>query len=278
MDLEAQATALSSLNLTLNQAKIYLTLVNLTVATAKEISKTSKVARDEVYRAIPKLSELGLIEVIVDSPTKYKAQPIDEGIQNLQRLRNNEEEKTKKVIETLVKQYKAGPQISKIDDIENKCVLITGRAAELKTCQLTNEVAYSCDIISHLPRILRQMDTYVELNSKRVNAIETKRGKVFKSRLLIITDPKRKEQVTDYIKFSKKTEKKNLDCKIRMCSLNDHIDDVYIAIFDDKQFIIETKAPTDVKQSILYSDNPFLVKIVKGYFNGVWSKSEEYIL
>ena len=72
--------SLMELGLTLVQAKIYLTLTKLDNATIKAISKNSNLARQDIYRIIPSLQKLGLVEKIIDKPTKYKATPIKIGV------------------------------------------------------------------------------------------------------------------------------------------------------------------------------------------------------
>src|SRR3989304_9053779 len=58
--IEQKAETLSSFGLTVKQAKVYLTLVFLGTSVVGEISKLSKVRREEVYRVMPKLEKMGL--------------------------------------------------------------------------------------------------------------------------------------------------------------------------------------------------------------------------
>jgi sugar-specific transcriptional regulator TrmB len=74
---------LMNLGLTLIQAKAYLALCRLENATIRTISKTSNLARQDVYRILPTLEKLGLAEQIIGTPTKYKATPIKTGISTL---------------------------------------------------------------------------------------------------------------------------------------------------------------------------------------------------
>jgi sugar-specific transcriptional regulator TrmB len=71
---------LTELELTLLQAKAYITLAKLGKADANSISKASNLARTDVYRVMLVLERLGLAEKIIDKKTKYKATPIKEGI------------------------------------------------------------------------------------------------------------------------------------------------------------------------------------------------------
>lgn len=51
---------LEKLGLTVVQAKIYIANIDTGPATAKQISKVAKVAREDVYRVMPSLQTLGL--------------------------------------------------------------------------------------------------------------------------------------------------------------------------------------------------------------------------
>ena len=64
---------LTSFGLTGNEAKVYLSLLQLSKASAAEIAKLANIPRQEVYRVLPRLEKIGLVEVIIDKPTKYLA-------------------------------------------------------------------------------------------------------------------------------------------------------------------------------------------------------------
>ena len=127
MDFDDQARILSALNLTVNQAKVYLTIANLTVATANQISKSSNLPRDEVYRAIPKLQDFGLVETIIGIPTEYSGQPVSEGIRLLLNRKTEKEKEAQKEIATLSKFYSnLKPQASVPEEIGTKFSLVQG--------------------------------------------------------------------------------------------------------------------------------------------------------
>jgi sugar-specific transcriptional regulator TrmB len=68
---------LESFDLTGNEAKVYLALLQYKKASAHAIAKLSGAPRQEVYRVLPRLEKLGMVEVIIDRPTKFLA--IDPG-------------------------------------------------------------------------------------------------------------------------------------------------------------------------------------------------------
>jgi sugar-specific transcriptional regulator TrmB len=59
--------------LTGNEAKVYLALLQFKKASAHATARLSGVPRQEVYRVLPRLEKLGMVEVIIDRPTKFLA-------------------------------------------------------------------------------------------------------------------------------------------------------------------------------------------------------------
>lgn len=90
MDLKNQIELLTRLGLTTNQARIYLTCVNYKTSTVKQISQTANIASEVVYRTIPKLQKMSLIEKTVAFPAEFKATPIDLAITTLLEQRKKE--------------------------------------------------------------------------------------------------------------------------------------------------------------------------------------------
>jgi sugar-specific transcriptional regulator TrmB len=64
---------LMSFGLSGNEAKVYLALLQLKKASARAIARLSNIPRQETYRVLPRLEKLGMIEVIIDKPTKFFA-------------------------------------------------------------------------------------------------------------------------------------------------------------------------------------------------------------
>ena len=79
-DEQLRIEMLTRFGLTRNQARVYLAALQLASATPVEVSKTSGVHREDVYRLLPKLAEMGLIEVVPGSPVRIRTIPIDEAL------------------------------------------------------------------------------------------------------------------------------------------------------------------------------------------------------
>jgi len=92
---EKAAEILSEFGLTHNQAKVYMATAQLGLASVGQISKLSKVRREDVYRVLPKLEKMGLIEKLLGTPAKIRATPIKEAVAVL--VKREEEKASEKV-------------------------------------------------------------------------------------------------------------------------------------------------------------------------------------
>ena len=90
MSLEEEATKLADFGFTYNQAKIYASIAKLHSASVSAISKMANVRREHIYRTIPKLEKMGLIEKSLGTPSKIKAIPLEEAFSFLIKQRQDE--------------------------------------------------------------------------------------------------------------------------------------------------------------------------------------------
>jgi predicted transcriptional regulator len=71
--IEGSIECLTVLGISINQAKIYLGTLKTGIATVKTISKSANIGREDVYRILPTLQELGLMRKHIETPAKYEA-------------------------------------------------------------------------------------------------------------------------------------------------------------------------------------------------------------
>ena len=71
---------LLGLGLSLNQAKVYLAILKLEKTTVGQVAKFSKVRREDVYRILPSLEKMGLIERLLGKPTEVRATRISDAL------------------------------------------------------------------------------------------------------------------------------------------------------------------------------------------------------
>lgn len=80
---------LRDFGLSANQAKVYLTALTLGTATIGQVSKDSNVRREDVYRILPRLENMGLIDRILGTPTRIRATPLEEALSILVKLQED---------------------------------------------------------------------------------------------------------------------------------------------------------------------------------------------
>lgn len=80
---EDDLSTLMDLGLTLLEAKAYFALSTTGTATIGTISRIACIAKQDMYRIMPRLQALGLVERIVAPQATYKAVPLENGISTL---------------------------------------------------------------------------------------------------------------------------------------------------------------------------------------------------
>lgn len=75
---EERLNKMKDLGLTDYQARVYLTLLDLGMAKASQIPTISRVPRTRIYSTMNQLHEKGLVEIIPESPIKYKPVPMSD--------------------------------------------------------------------------------------------------------------------------------------------------------------------------------------------------------
>lgn len=260
MKLEDEIQILSSFGLTSNEAKVFLVLTLLGSADVKEISKFSNVAREAVYRVLPRLQKLGLVEKEIAWPTKFTAMNLGDAINFLLGLRNKETHYLQKKANVLLrlksKKAKKEPlEDSKFLLIPAKKMLISKIRDELDRAQK------SVSIVTSNKRLLGAMDIFSEAIGKALS-----RGVKFR----IVTS----------------NVKKVLSPAILEVDNNDHRIEIRYAlsdpkcatsIFDKGEVLIITKPAAELccGSPALWSNNSSLVNIVEDYFEILWITASE---
>src|SRR3989304_6858814 len=80
MSNDEDTVLLLGLGLSLNQARVYLAILKLEKTTVGQVAKFSKVRREEVYRTLPTLEKMGLIERLLGKPTEIRATLISDSL------------------------------------------------------------------------------------------------------------------------------------------------------------------------------------------------------
>jgi len=74
---------LTSFGFTVNQAKVYISIVQSGKTRVGRISRNTQLHRQDIYKLLPKLEKMGLITKTIDKPFMIEAIPIDKALETL---------------------------------------------------------------------------------------------------------------------------------------------------------------------------------------------------
>ncbi|MCW4004069.1 MAG: hypothetical protein NWE95_09195 [Candidatus Bathyarchaeota archaeon] len=128
---------LTGFGFTVNQAKVYLSIVQSGRTRVERISKNTQLHRQDIYKLLPKLEKMGLIVKSLEKPFTVEAIPVEDGLGN---IIFKEKEKTKRMISLLERNLKeivssiqSQPQIQD----EARFTLLTTEQAILNKSRIT---------------------------------------------------------------------------------------------------------------------------------------------
>jgi sugar-specific transcriptional regulator TrmB len=248
---------LTGFGLNRSQARSYLTLLDIGIASVKDVAKNSNIARPDTYRALSDLQEFGLVEKLITFPTKFKALPITDAISVLMLRRNKETAELGKKATTLMRSLsERNLHIQRSED--NQLTLILGGDA----------------ITAKLHKIMQ--------NSKKRICVICPKKDFFQCRqfisetlqetvgnrltIMLITEnhvgPREPKEIRDL--------KKNPNFQVKYL---EGMPTVCFAVFDQKEvIIINTPEIEYSNSSVIWSNTPCLIELAKNYFEHLWNQ------
>jgi len=247
----------SLINLGLNSsaARVYIALYEIGTVKATTIAKVSKVSRPDVYRALSKLNELGLVEKIIAHPLRFRSTPIETGVAILLERKakkyNELKSKSASLIHSLNKK-----NIHKDSHLESQFVLIPSREALIKRLTRTIEnTQTSIDVSTSWKRF--KFACY-----RLAEPLEKAWLRGVKGRVVI---EETEEPVLEFVK----TCWKSPYAKIKYAHSRPR---TVMAIYDKKEVFIYVKPTADLTESpALWSNNPSLVAMAEDCFETLWN-------
>jgi sugar-specific transcriptional regulator TrmB len=248
---------LTSLGLTILEAKVYLALVKQNEASAKTISKASKVSQPDVYRILTKLENRGLIERIIALPSRFKATPADEGFALLLQRRDNQSAILHKKATELVQSLRGdGIKTNAFQEEPAQFILVPGvHVHRIKNAVDNAQKSVLCFTSLEMFRKVRFVTEDVwKRGVKRGTKFQFLIGKPHDEKVVLELDPTLKNNDL----FETKFIRASLPCMI---------------LIDDKEIFLRTEM--NLEAPVLWSNNPFIVGIIEKYFETLWSMREE---
>lgn len=253
---------LIEIGLTSNQAKLYLTLLRFGKLNVRNISHHSKVPRQEVYRVLDELREMGLIEKIITLPCEFKAVPLNDGMQILISQKADQfdamQAKVKKIL-----QKSQSCTLETPSDREYKLVLLDGKVRLMQTIKLEHDnVQRTVEIITTLQRWLQILDFSFQ---NYLKALDRK----VKYRVII-------EKPAGKIKFPENIQALLAKVSFELRLSKDPLK-INAAIFDENEATINFFVGRSLNESpIVWTNHPSFIQMCQDHFDKVWKSAEKY--
>lgn len=246
---------LIDLGLSLLQAKVYLALCRIGPATVGAVSKYDGIARQDVYRLMPTLEKLGLVEKMLGTPVVYKATSFREGCELLLEL---------KVIENLELQKKTLALIDSFEMVDFKGLSVDGEAQFVVTSsknllrkkfdEKDRSVEKSLDVIAEWRFLRYRLSVHLEDYRSAL-----KRG----VRVRLLTD---KHVIDKSTRVCIEDLSRNSLFEVRFLSVPFP---AHLVIHDG----LEVNLGVDDPEQTLCSKNLQFIRVIEAYFEGLWKSS-----
>lgn len=252
---EKKLGALTELGLKSNQAKIFLSLVNNSPLTVHQISKSANVPAELIYRIMPTLEKIGLVERMVTAPVRFKAIPARTAVGILLKQRKKEYAEAQKMAKLLIADCANTGKIH-ISAEPTLVLLPLGARLENARIQFANRTKERFCVVTHAARVHPKM---CELITKML----VRKVKV----QVVVEEPKSRDFIPESFKMLLKNS--NFECRFYPSQIP-----AIIALSDNNEAHIGERTRCGYSDSRLYwSDNYAITGIVKAYFEKLWSDS-----
>jgi sugar-specific transcriptional regulator TrmB len=252
---------LLGLGLTLNQAKVYLAILKLEKTTVGQIAKFSKVYREDIYRILPTLERMGLVERLLGKPTEIRATPISDALSFLVSEEEGKFDERLAGMKVIVNRLSLKDWKKPLSKEESIFILIAEKKAILaKTSGLIRnsrkEVALIADKTRIMPVLSQFSDEYKQAIKKGTNVRLLFEGE--KPDVLL------KEKVTKLLG--------NISVQVKFyCEPLNHF-----IMSDDEEALITTSKESGLGESpSLWTNNRNLIGVLRTGFESDWKKGEE---
>jgi sugar-specific transcriptional regulator TrmB len=261
MSNDEDTVLLLGLGLSLNQARVYLAILKLEKTTVGQVARFSKVRREDVYRILPTLEKMGLIEKFLGKPSKIRATPISDALSFLVAEEKKKFDERLSGMKSTVKKLSLKDWKQPLPEEESIYILIAEKKAILaKTSELIRNSRKEVALIANKERIILILS---ELLDEYKQAI--KNGAQI--RLIFegdSTDILLKEKVQKLIGGA------SVHVKFHRKPLNHFI------MSDDKEALITGSKESGLGESpSLWTNNSNLIGVLRTGFESDWKKAED---
>lgn len=249
---------LVNLGLTVLQAKTYLALAKLDTSTGRTTAKAANIHPSDIYRILAELKEKGLVKKIVSKPNKYSAVTLPEGSLMLLHQREKQTLKIKETINQMCKYYTV-PDERQNNDESNEFILeLYGKTCLNKFEKMVETAQTSLDLMANYNEAMMYTSECV------IKSLFKNLNNGVKIRQIFNLSQERPKAQNWFVKIQKKTptyQARFLDCS-----------NPVTLVIKDNEVLVGLGNDVKREQPHLWSNNPVLVQIIKGWYNSLWEE------
>jgi sugar-specific transcriptional regulator TrmB len=252
---------LLGLGLSLNQAKVYLAILKLEKAKVGQVAKLAKVRREDVYRILPILEKMGLIERLLGKPTEVRATPISDALTFLVAEEKSKFDEHLLSMNRTVQRLSIKDWKQPLSEKESIYILIADKKAILaKTSGLIRKSRKEVMLIADKGRIMSGLSQFSDEYK-----LAMKKGAQI--RLLF-------EGESPGGLLKEKVQKLISVASVRIKFYREPLN--HFMISDDKEALITTSKESGLGESpSLWTNNSNLIGILRTSFESDWKKAED---
>jgi len=260
--LERNVEMLIDFGLTGNQARVYLAIARLKLATVGQISKVSKVRREDVYRILPKLEKMGLAEKLLGKPTKIRATPVEEALSVL--IKHEEDTARERVsslkgkTETFLKHFARAPRLE-VEEKAHFALLSKRENIIARMLTMVKEAEKEIDIVFSRSQIMQFLHTFSEQFKKNI-----RKG----IKIRVVSELPGYEDSLPRVLEERVSPRDSVDLRY----LN--LPSSHYMIADLKEALIATTTEGNMAENpCLWTNSDSLVGVFQGDFENLWHNS-----
>ena len=248
---------LTELGLTNLQAKVYLALIKLCLATGRTTAEEARVASQDVYRVLSELQKIGLVRKIIAAPNKFAPIPLNEGLYMLIKRREEQTDELRSKTLKIIHDFQYCERSEEYYD-ENQFLLIPAKEPVCNKLLRNIETAQKSLDLSNDFR--GAMEGFSAIHKAAMSALN--RGVIIRN----ITEkpPQGCIMPEEYLILLEHPNFRGRYVALPPIAK--------LSLKDSKEALISTRLiPSTTRQPYLWTDNSILLGVIQNWYENIWS-------
>lgn len=260
---DAEIEVLCDFGLTINQAKVYASIIDFKSLTVKDVSEITKLHIQDIYKIIPKLQQMGLVTKTVNRPARIEVIPVRNALMKLITEQKADAIEKAKILERKIEILDIFQKNQNALQTQKYQVFVIpkGKALDAKAASVFNSKLNKYDLVCTWNYFLKTAAPYLKIALKRI-------GRNARIRILVTCIPSPEDFCYNKVENAIKeiaTKDRFFSGKILMKELKSTF-----ALLNDIDLWIPTIIPID-KGDIIINNSIDTANFAKEAYEYFWS-------